>query len=99
MKRKWAAIADLDGHYVSNRGEIAKRKGGAVELVTLFTANGCLSFKVYVFGHRTSRTVANCVATAFVPNPNGYKFTRHINGDKKDNRAENLQWMSNPRCS
>ena len=33
------------------------------------------------------------VAKAFVPNPNGYKNIMHKNGNKKDNRAVNLEWI------
>ena len=33
------------------------------------------------------------VAKSFVPNPNGYKNIRHKNGNKKDNRADNLEWI------
>lgn len=38
--------------------------------------------------------VARMVATAFVPNPNNYDFINHKNGNKLDNRAENLEWVS-----
>ena len=33
------------------------------------------------------------VATAFVPNPEGYAFVRHKNGRLQDNRADNLEWV------
>lgn len=36
--------------------------------------------------------VARIVAKAFVPNPSGYYFVSHINGDPMDNRACNLRW-------
>jgi hypothetical protein len=34
------------------------------------------------------------IAEAFIPNPNNFKVVNHINGDKKDNRLENLEWCS-----
>lgn len=38
--------------------------------------------------------VARAVALAFVENPFGLSDVDHINNDKTDNRAENLQWLT-----
>lgn len=38
------------------------------------------------------RYVSYLVARAFVPNPEGREFVVHRNGDRGDNRAENLEW-------
>lgn len=38
--------------------------------------------------------VHRLVAEAFVPNPNGYTDVDHIDGNKLNNNADNLQWLS-----
>lgn len=50
-----------------------------------YLSKGDIGCTVYV--HRI-------VAEAFVPNPNGYSIVNHINENKSDNRAENLEWCT-----
>ena len=39
--------------------------------------------------------VRRLVAAAFVENPHSYSVVKHIDGDKENNRADNLIWVEN----
>lgn len=43
---------------------------------------------------RSRWQVHRLVATMWIPNPNGYATIDHINGNKKDNSVENLEWVT-----
>ena len=39
-------------------------------------------------------TIHKLVALAFIPNPRNYETIRHVDWDKMNNNAENLEWGS-----
>lgn len=45
-------------------------------------------------GYDFSYRVDKLVAEAFIPNPHGYSEVLHVNGNKADNRANNLRWCT-----
>lgn len=44
--------------------------------------------------NHTNRTVHRLIALTFIPNPQRLAHVNHINGEKTDNRIENLEWLS-----
>lgn len=88
----WKTISDYNGLYeVSNKGRVRKSSTGKIFTEYHFTSTrGSVEFRIH--GIRDRRYVDVLVAEAFVPNPHNYTWVNHINGDKSDNRVENLQW-------
>lgn len=92
----WRDVVGYEGLYeVSNMGRVRNAKTGRIRkyIITTwgYTRVGLLSngTEKKIFVHRL-------VAEAFVPNPDPEHKTQvnHINEDKTDNRAENLNWMT-----
>ena len=55
--------------------------------------------QVSLSGFRNPQSVHRLVAEAFLPNPENKPAVDHINGNRLDNRVENLRWVTNKENS
>ena len=89
----WKPIIGIekDGYFVSNIGRI-KNPSNIIK-TTFGIAGGYYDLKIVAKGkhHKLHRLVA----LAFVENPENKPFVNHKNGNKLDNSAVNLEWVTN----
>jgi hypothetical protein len=103
----WRDIIDFEGYYrVSNKGRVLGLERKILRIDgTFFTVKkhlfnlkcrdtrGHLMFGVSRGCKCTQKRVHREVAKLFVPNPFNLPDVKNINGDKLDNRSENLKWF------
>lgn len=58
------------------------------------TKTGYAIVTLYKDGKSTSRAVHRLVAEAFLPNPDNLQIVNHKDGNKQNNRLENLEWCT-----
>ena len=94
-KVKTRSIPGFEGKYsVDTEGYVWNDAGGYVlephrgVYVKLVRSSGVKGVPAVGIWHR----IDECVAGAFLPNPNGWKYVRHLNGDIRDCRLENLEY-------
>lgn len=87
----WQPIAGwADRYEVSRDGQVRHRDGRLLKQ----WKNSHGYMLVRLSSPRRVARVHRLVAEAFAPNPHSKPFVNHINNDRADNRAENLEWCT-----
>ena len=97
MKKKIIIDGKETRYSVTDDGRVFNDETGR-ELKGTTKTNEYQSIILTIDGESKTLLVHRLVAQAFCenPNPNEYIIVDHINGNKHDNRAENLLWVNNP---
>lgn len=84
----------FDGLYtITNTGKLFSHRTNKW-LIPATDKYGYLYYVVSIKGDRFTIKPHRAVAQCFIPNPEEKPTVDHINGDRKDNRVENLRWAT-----
>ena len=89
----WRDIEGYEGLYqISNTGQVKSVKRN--KILKPHITSGYFRVCLCKENKKRNFSIHRLVAEAFLPNEEGLAEVDHINGDRKDNRVANLQWVS-----
>ena len=95
INEQWKLIAEFPDYEVSNCGKVRRVWKSHTKLkATRLNKFGYEVVHLGLNGINRHRAVHRLVAKAFVDNPNNLLEVNHKDGNKENNCADNLEWVS-----
>lgn len=90
----WKRVKGFENYIVSEMGLVVNTDTGRY-LKPYLQRSGHLTVNLCRDGEDRRMYVNRIVAEQFIPNPHGYRFVLHKDGDRSNNDYRNLNWSRN----
>ena len=97
MKEIWKDIAGYKNYKISSFGRVKSLNFNGSKkqkILVPYCVNEYLRIRLFENKKQKSFGVHRLVAMAFIPNPDSKPEVNHIDGDKKNNKVNNLEWVT-----
>jgi len=90
MREKWMVLDEFPEYSISTLGRVRRDSTGRIR--QLITSRGYA--QTMLGKEKKNKSVHRLVGLTFLSNPSNLPQINHKNGDKLDNRVENLEWVT-----
>lgn len=90
----YCEIKGFENYKIDRNGVVYNADNGVIKSPYVNKSNGYLYVDLYKENKAHKRPIHRLIAETFIPNPENKPTVDHINGNRKDNRIENLRWAT-----
>ena len=90
----WKKIKNRSNYSVNENGEIRNDISGKIKSAYVCKGNGYYYVDLWENNKCKKMQLHRIIAEAFIPNPENKPTVDHVDGDRKNNRIDNLRWAT-----
>lgn len=91
---EFRVVKGFENYLINTLGKVYSKYSNKYIKTNFIGNSGYYQVKLRINGRQVNKSLHRLLAETFIPNPNKFRTINHINGNKLDNRLENLEWAN-----